>query len=154
MESRMISDVRRKCAAELKDALFKAVEQYGGKPSKSACWDYGFDGDDENILKVLDFLDNGGCYFAVQTDVNSQMGTESLCQYSYNEFTHYSFVGLYLEKENDGEILLKYYAFVNTGIIANIDDADADHGYVMALPIDVLYKLIFVVDNLIKAKDK
>ena len=90
----------------MEDALLLYVREHGDKPTDYDRDVFGLD--EEGITHVLNFFDNGGCYFVMQNkvccdiDLSSIESERDLYNLTCNEFTHYAFQCLYIVKYEDG----------------------------------------------------
>ena len=112
-------------------ALKMYVERYGEAVTEQDINAFGLgegrEGEDK-ITKVLNLLDNGGCYFAVQRRMCDDSIKADDGDTLRDGFEHYAFQCLYLCAGNEGEEpQLKYYAFENGGIEWWDDDSEPDH---------------------------
>lgn len=136
--------------------LLQYVKERGSDISQIERDEFGLDEDDEGngvrLTKILNFYDNGGCYFPTTrkalTDVEpyNKETVDELQEELSDSFMYWAFQCLYIEideglspKEN-----LKYYCFYNDGTWFS-DLAEPEHDFVNALPLEVVCKIIDVI---------
>ena len=121
-----------------KDRIIHAIKQYVLDKGEDYCDydrdEFGIDEEDEGkVLKVLDILNNGGCYFPL---------TVSHAVDNNTKFEHYDFQCLYVVKDEDGQRYLKYYMLYSEGTEFDEEGSEPEHECVDCLPLQVLDKLI------------
>jgi hypothetical protein len=140
-----------KARAMMEDALFLYVREHGDEPTDYDRDVFGLD--EEGITHVLNFFDNGGCYFAMQNkvccdiDLSSIESERDFYNLTCNEFTHYAFQCLYIVKDEEGTESLKYYAFENGGLVFDAELSEPDHDYVYKLSVRVMYEIFRAIEQ-------
>lgn len=132
------------CRQTLAVGMAKFVMQHGEDYSDNCDYyrnEFGINEDVEEgveVLKVIDILNNGGCYFPLSRCYQMRKPIEI----EGDETMWYSvaFHCLYVVKEF-GFIRLKYYALENFGPEYNSDESEPYHNYVETLSLQELEKL-------------
>ena len=156
---------------DLKYTLVNKLKEYVKEHGENFdCGDYyynefGIDEGDEDgvtVTKVLDFFNNGGCYFSTNSktlaDVDTYKETaDEIREQLDNNFTHWAFQCLYVEVDDNHRELakenLKYYTLYNDGVDFKDDLSEPDHGYVYNLPLEVIINIIQVIKYQNRNKD-
>ncbi len=117
---------------------------------------FGLDEDEHDgvtLTKVLNFFDNDGCYFPttrnVLTDVEPyDKSVDELMEELSDNFMYWAFHCLYIEIDDGMPVKenLKYYAFYNDGTWFSDGLSESEHDYVNNLPLEVICKIIDVID--------
>lgn len=148
------------CSDMLEKALLEFVRENGEDCGEYEINEFGLDegreGED-NITKVWNFFDNGGCYFInaginknfdIQDIRNKHQGDDSweiddaIDEEIYNSFDYSAFQCLYIVVDDNRNERLKYYRFSNGGCAFDDDQAEPDHDYVSKLPLVDLFYLV------------
>ena len=119
--------------------------------------EFGIDECDEDgvtITKVLDFFNNGGCYFPTTSKILADIDTyketaDEIREQLDNNFTHWAFQCLYVEVDDNRELAkenLKYYTLYNGGIDFKDSLSEPDHDYVNNLLLEVICNIIQVIE--------
>lgn len=141
------------------DIIVNAIKQYVMENGEEPTWyeNHQFGLDDENddehvVIKVLNFFDNGGCYFfepdSLNSDVCEDINDENWSDRLYQAVTHTSYQCLYIVETVEGDYELKYYRFTNGGINWDDDQSEPDHGYVANLNLLDLHYLISAIKKI------
>ena len=117
---------------------------------------FGLDEDEQEgvtLTKVLNFFDNGGCYFPTTREALTKFepwnkeSVKDVTEELSDKFMYWAFQCLYIEvdenlttKEN-----LKYYTFYNDGTYFSDNLSEPEHEYVNNLPLEVICKIIDVI---------
>lgn len=116
--------------------------------------DEGRDGE-ENITKVYNFFDNGGCYFfepsGFNDDTCNEMDDKTWGDKLYEGATHTAYQCLYIVVDKNGHEDLKYYRFINGGLSFDDDQSEPDHDYAIKLPLLDLDYIIAAIANIEKS---
>ncbi len=138
----------RDCIAnQLEEALLDFVRENGVDCGDYEINNFGLDEGregEENITKVWNFFDYGGCYFNEPNGINNDdledMDDENYYDKLYEGMTHTAYQCLYIVVDKDGTESLKYYRFTNGGCKFDDDRAEPDHDYVSELSlVDLSY---------------
>lgn len=76
--------------------------------------------DDDEVLKLINLADCG-CYFSLPQKFQAENDED--------DYEHYAFWTLYVVKEDDDEIRLKYYCFYNNGF--DFDEAQPSSQFII-----------------------
>lgn len=106
-----------------------------------------YDEDEEhNVTKVLDFFNNGGCFFCEPSSVNNRglddINENNYCDRLYEHMTHTAYQCLYVVKDADENETLHYYRFTNGGVAWDDDQSEPEHGNVDRLSLLDLHYLL------------
>lgn len=158
-ETKELTDLRDNLKCILVDKLKEFVRENGDDFNSTDYYrnEFGIDEDEQEgvtITKILNFFDNDGCHFPttrralVEFDPWNQNSVEDVADKLSDEFMFWAFQCLYIEidesqtpKEN-----LKYYTFYNDGTYFSENLSEPEHDYVNNLPLEVICKIIDVID--------
>jgi hypothetical protein len=149
-ESNELGSARDEVKLSLIEVLKQYVKDNGNDVTDYDVDTFGLKDQDEDavITKVLNFYDNGGCYFSTTSDINAEFDPlnktkKEIFDELGDKFLYWAFQCLYIEIE-DGKEQLKYYLFYNDGTWFS-DLAEPEHNYVDDLPLEVICKIIDVI---------
>lgn len=142
----------------LVDKLKEFVKENGEEIGDYERNEFGLDEDEQDgvtLTKVLNFFDNGGCYFPTTRKVLtefepwSQESVEDAAEELSDKFMYWTFQCLYIEVDEDltTKENLKYYTFYNDGTYFSDGFSEPEHDYVFNLPLEVVCKIIDVIDK-------
>lgn len=140
MDIQQLTGLQESCRRRLENALLQFVKEHGVDLTSYEINEFGLDegreGED-NITKVWNFFDNGGCYFNEDDGFNSNtledIDDENWYDKLYEGMTHTAYQCLYIVVDGNGYERLKYYRFTNGGCVFDGDQAEPDHDYVSKL---------------------
>ena len=95
--------------------------------------------DENEVLKLIDLADCG-CYFSLPQKFQAENDED--------DYEHYAFWTLYVVKEDDDEIRLKYYCFYNNGFDFDEVLSEPDHDYAEDLSLaklEYIYSAVFTI---------
>ena len=148
---------------EAKDMLVRAImdyvrehgEDYTDEPLPSYYYnEFGIYDEEEGckVTKLLNLFDNGGCYYAVQDQVNDDNLDAYWKDGSYSEavwacFRHHAYWAFYIVRDADGEERLKYYQFENNGLVFDDEESEPDHDYADGMSLAELHYIIGAIQE-------
>jgi len=140
-----LKDVYDIAVSEICRTLQDYVERNGHEPTEQEMVE--FDLTDEQadygsrVAMVLNIYDDGGCYFSVQARPNADI-EEGSTKSMYENFIHFAFQCLYIVEHDGKPCTLHYYAYHSHGLTMEHDAAEAEHGEMNLLTLDVLAMLL------------
>lgn len=161
VEVKELTDLRDNLKYILVDKLKEYVKEHGEDIGKYERDEFGLDEDDQDgvtLTKVLNFFDNGGCYFPTARNVLTefkpwnQQSVEDAAEELSDKFMYWAFQCLYIEVDENLTVKenLKYYTFYNDGTYFSDNLSEPEHDYVNNLPLEVICKMIDVIEHNIK----
>lgn len=143
------------CRDMMENALLQFVKEHGVDLTSYEINEFGLDegreGED-NITKVWNFFDNGGCYFIEANGINNDQCI-GISDKNWHESLNYAvtynaYQCLYIVVDDNGNERLKYYRFSNGGCAFDDDQAEPDHDYVSKLSlVDLSYIIAAIEQN-------
>lgn len=149
MEVKQLLKTRDNYCKMLENAILEFVRENGEEATDSTIFNFDLE-DEGEITKIWNFYDNGGCWFFEPTKLNSNefddMDDENYSDVLYDSVDFSAYLCLYIVVE-DGCEKLKYYRFVNGGVVFDEDQADPQHGYVNELSLSDLDWFVAAMKN-------
>lgn len=152
MEAKQLVKTRDNYRSMLVNAILEFVRENGEDCGSYEINEFGLDegrDGEAHITKVLNFFDNGGCYFfepcGLNSDTCNDMDDETWYDKLYDGVTHTAYQCLYIVVDENGKEELKYYRFTNGGLSFDDDQAEPDHDFAWKLPLLDLDYIISVI---------
>lgn len=157
MDAKQLVKTRETYRVMLVDAILQFVRENGEDLTDYEINEFGLDegrDGEENITKVYNFFDNGGCYFyepsAFNDDTLEDINEENFYDKTYEGTTYSAYQCLYIVVDANGNESLKYYRFTNGGLNFDDDQSEPDHDYAAKLPLLDLNYIITAIGNIEK----
>jgi len=155
MDSKLLLRTRTNYRDMLVNAILEFVRENGEECTDYEINEFGLNEGREgekNITKVLNFFDNGGCFFfepaGFNDDTCEDLDEENFNDKLYEGVTYTAYQCLYIVVDKNGKESLKYYRFTNGGVKFDDDQAEPDHDFASKLSLTDLDNIISAIGNM------
>jgi len=148
MEIKDLILIERKAEEMLENALMEYVSEHGSVCTDNEVEAFGLE-EEGYVTKVLNFYDNGGCYF-FEPDKPNMDGLDDMDEGNYYDklyenVVYTAYQCLYIVVDENGIEHLKYYRFTNGGVTFDDDQSEPDHDEIKQLSLIDMHYLIHAI---------